>query len=154
MDAELVFGTADTYCLTSLYQKHREATRVFAPFLGAGQHQQDIGIAVGDEPLDTVQAPYPGCLVVIGTGLDGSQIGTSVRLGEHHCCRHFTSGKTRQEAGFHLLAAELSDSFGDLLQPEDGHQSGLGAGDDFDHHPVNCPREIQPAVLPRQNCTH
>ena len=46
-----------------LDQEHREAAGVGGAFLAAGQHDRDVGQAVGDEALDAVEMPLAGGLV-------------------------------------------------------------------------------------------
>ena len=67
---------------------------------------------------------------------------------------HLAAGKAGQDAGLHLLVAVLGDGGRDLLQAEDGHQPGVGAGDDLDHHLEDRLRQVQPAVLPGQHRAH
>ena len=147
MDAHLVFQTTDIDRLIRLHQEQREAAGIFAVRFGAGQHQQDLGAAVGDEPFDAVQepplalCPCGGCALRFsaqgGAGLHRSQVRTGIRLSQHHRGGHLAACKTGQEPGLHFLAAEHLNRSSDLLQPENGHQPGFGTADDFDHHPVN-----------------
>jgi hypothetical protein len=48
----------------------------------------------------------------------------------------------------------LGDHLGrDLLQAKDGHQAGVGAGHDLDHHLQDRLRQVHPAIFPGQRRT-
>jgi hypothetical protein len=55
------------------------------------------------------------------------------------------------DAGGVVFVAELGDGNGNLLQPKDGHQPGLGAREQLDHHLHHRLGQVQPAVLPGQH---
>ena len=84
MDTELVLDVAHVHtAITLVVDKHRQAASVACAFFGAGQHQVDVGVAVSDEALHTVEAP---CAVGILCSLehDTLQVRTGVGLGEVH----------------------------------------------------------------------
>ena len=58
VDAELVLDAAHVHATVALVvNEHGEAAAVVGAFLGAGEHQVDVGVAVGDEALHALTRP-------------------------------------------------------------------------------------------------
>ena len=56
MDAELILDAAHVHAAVALVvNEHRKTTAVVGAFFGAGEHQVNVGVAVGDEALHAVR---------------------------------------------------------------------------------------------------
>ena len=65
LDPHLVFDTAyGNPALVAVVDEHRKTAAVLGAFLAAGQHQVDVGVAVGDKALYTVEQPATVLLAV------------------------------------------------------------------------------------------
>ncbi len=133
VDAELVFEAADLHVLVALVEEHRQAAGVGRALLGAGQHERDLAAAVGDEALDARQAP-DAVVAERGLELDVLQVAAGLGLGERHRARDLAAGEARQVGLLELVAGELVDRLGDVLQAEDVHERRIGARDHLDDH--------------------
>ena len=153
MDAQLVLDAPDLDVVLAVADEHAQPAAVFGAGLGAGQHQQDVAVAVGDEELHHFQTPLVG-LVPVGVQVDRLQGGAGVRLGQGHGAGGRAAGELGQELLLLRLVAELVDGLGDILQAEQVHQRGFGLGDHLDGHGVDGGGEVQSAVLSRQGEAH
>ncbi len=95
--------------LVLFHQEEGKAPRIRGPFLAAGQHRHNLGAAISDEALDAIDTPYARLFVIGSAGLHRPQVGAGVRLGEHHSACHLAPREAGQDAGLHLLVAELAD---------------------------------------------
>ncbi len=99
------------------HDEQRQALGARSGALGAGQHQMHdvlehvVGVGGGDEPLDAVDVP--GAVGLLdGLGAAGADVGTGVRLGQHH------GGAPTALGGQHgplllLLGAQVVDDRGE-----------------------------------------
>ena len=118
-------------------------------FLGAGEHEGDLGVAVGDEALHAVEVPFAGFLAIGGLELHGLQVGARVGLGEVHGVG-VALGGPGQVAAFLVVAGELVYRLGAVLQSPDVGEAGVAAGDELLGHDVGDDGEVQPVVLAGQ----
>ena len=80
MDTKFVLDAAYVHTAVALVvNEHGEAATIVCTFFGAGQYEVQIGVAVGDESLHTVQAPALVSLVVGSFQHDALQVGTWLR---------------------------------------------------------------------------
>ena len=112
-----------------------------------------LPVAVGDEPLDAVQAP--GAVRLLGRlELHVLQVGAGLGLGERHAAGDLAAGEARQVRGLHLVVGELVDGLADVLEAEDVHQRRVGAAHHLDDHHADRDGEVEAAVLARQRDAH
>ena len=85
MDTEFVLDM--TYGDTSValvVDEHRESASVVCTLLRACEHEVDVGVAIGDETLYTIEAPALVLLVVTCLEHHALEVGTCVRLSQVH----------------------------------------------------------------------
>ena len=153
MDTEFVLDPADLDPVLAIADEHAQTPAVLGPGLGTGEHQEDLGIAVGDEALDALQPPLAG-LVLIGCHIDGLQVGPGIRLGECHGTGRLAARELRQEFLALLLGAVFVDGLGDVLETEEIHERGLGPRHHLDRHRIDGGRQVEPAIAARQGEAH
>ncbi len=154
MDAQLVLDAPDAHRLVRFQYEKGEPAGIVAALLGARQHHDHIGAAIGDKALDAMDAPHPSRLVPGGPRLHRAQVRACIRLGEGHGPGHLAPRKTGQQARLDLIIGELGDSGRDFLQAKDVHQPCLGARDDLHHHLKDRLRQVQAAILPGKHGPH
>ena len=89
VDAELVLDAAHVHAAIALVvNEHGEAAAVVGAFFGAGEHQVNVAVAVGDEALHAVQVPALVFFAVGGL--------------EHHALSYY--GRGRFPPGSHFVA--------------------------------------------------
>ena len=134
--------------LALVVDKHGEAAAVLRAFLGAGQDEVDVRVAVGDESLHAVQAPAVFFLVVGSFEHHTLQIAAGIRLGEVH--RHgFALADARDVLLALLFAAELIERVDARLEGPDVLETGIGGGDDFRKHGERGVGQVETAVASR-----
>ena len=153
MQPELVLDAADAHAVVALDQEQGQAAGVVGAGLAARQHDRISAQPLVMKRLTPFRRQVPVGLVVVGAGLDRAQVRAGIGLGEHHGAGDLAAGQARQDALLARFVAELGDGNGDLLQAKDGHQPGLGARDDLDHHLQDGLGQVQAAVLPGQHGT-
>ena len=104
--AELVLDAAYAHGLVALHEEHRQSARVLGALFAAGEDEVDVGVAVGDEALDAVDAPL-SVGVLSRAALHGTQIGAGVGLGEDHGPEDLSAREAGEDARFHGLVAEF-----------------------------------------------
>ena len=87
--------------LALVVDEHRQATTVLGAFLGTGQDKVDVGVAVGDETLHTIEQIAAIYFTIGGLQHDALQVGTGIRLGEVH--RHGLTGTHARDVFLALL---------------------------------------------------
>ena len=151
VDTELVLDAADDQFRAFFADEHGKAAAVRAAFDRTGEHQVDLGAAVGDEAFVAVEIPFAGGGVLGGFEPHGLQVGTGIRFGQVHGAVGFAAGKPRQIALTLVFIAEFTDGLGDILQTEQVLQRGVRAGHHFGHHRVDRCREVESAVYTGQH---
>ena len=154
MNAELVLNAADDELWAGLANEHGEAAAIACAFLGTRQHQVNLGAAVCNEALHSVEIPLPGLRILGGFQAHGLEVGAGIGLGQVHGAVGLATGKARQIALLLLFAAELADRLGDVLQTEKVLQRCIGAGDHLGHHRIDGDREVKAAVTVRKHHSH
>ena len=84
MDTKLVLDVTNSNATVALVvDEHRQTATVACAFLRTCKHEVDVRITVGDETLNTVQAP---CAVFVLSSLEHNalKVGTCIRLGQVH----------------------------------------------------------------------
>ena len=147
LDTHLVFDAADRHATVSLVEDEvAKTTAVVGTLLAAGEDEVEVGVAVGDEALDTIEAPAFGFFIPGSLEADRLEVGASVGLGEVH-----RAGSALIDAGeifvFEFLVGELLDGVGAVLETPDGGEAHVGASDDFGSHDSGDAREVEAVVL-------
>ena len=131
VDAELVLDAAHVHATVALVvDEHGKAAAVVGAFFGAGEHQVDVAVAVGDEALHTVQTPAASLLVIGGLEHHTLQVAAGIRFGEVH--RHGLAGADARDVFLALLlGAKLIEGVDATLQTPDVLETGIGGRDDL-----------------------
>lgn len=144
LDAHLVLDAAYGHAAVALVvDEHGEAAAVLGAGFGACEHQVDVAVAVGDEALYAVE--HPGAVLLLRS-LEhyALQIGAGVGFGEVH-----THGLALAYAGdvlgALLLAAELIESLGAVLETPEVLEARIGAADDVGGHDIGGDGEVETA---------
>ena len=150
LDTEFVLDTAHLdAAVTLVVHEHRKTACVRSSLFGAGQHQRNMTVAVGDEALHAVQQPTAALLVVSGLEHHGTQVRTCIRLGKVHRAG-LARRNTGQEHPLKLFRSEFIERFGTVLQTPDILETGIAACHHFVGDDEADQREIQAVVLVRQ----
>ena len=150
LDTHLVFDTAHLDAAVALVvDQHRQTAGVGRALFGAGQHQRNVAVAVGDETLHAVEQPRLLLLGPRGLEHHSAQIRSGVRLGEVHGAGS-ARGNPRQEFGLDLLRSELVERLGAVLKAPDVLEAGVGARHHFVGHHEADQREVKTVVLARK----
>ena len=159
MDTELVLDAAYVHTAVALVvDEHGEAAAVVCTFFGAGQYEVQVGVAVGDEPLHTIQAPALVGFVVGSFQHDALQVGAGIGLGQVH--RHgFTGADAGNETAVLVFVAEFIQRLDTVLQRPDVAEAGIGLGHNLRTHGVGSDGEVEATVAARhghavQACLH
>ena len=149
VDAELVLDAAHVHATVALVvDEHRKAAAVMGAFFGAGEHQVDVAVAVGDEALHAVKVPALVFFAVGGLEHHALQVGTGIGFGQVH--RHRLAGAhARDKAGTLVLVAEFIQGLDAVLQGPDVLETGVCRGDHFVDGRVGGNREVQAAETAR-----
>ena len=153
VDAELVLDAAHVHATVVLVvDEHRKAAAVMGAFFGAGEHQVDVGVTVGDEALHAVQVPALVLFAVGGLEHHALQVGTGIGFGQVH--RHRLAGAhARDKAGTLVLVAEFIQGLDAVLQGPDVLETGVRRGDHFVDGRVGGNREVEAAEAARHGHT-
>ena len=148
VDAEFMLDVANVHSAVALVvDEHRKAASVGSAFFGTGKHQMHVGIAVGDEPLHTVQPPATFCLIVSGFQHHALKVGSCIGFGEVHA-----HGFACADAGDILLplllATELIEGVGAGLKAPDILEAGICGGHYLVQHRKCYVRKVEAAVAP------
>ena len=148
----------------ALHQEQAQPAPVGDLRLAAGQHQQHLAAAVGDESLHAADEPVAlGVLPdggglfgggVVAGGLDRLEVAAGVRLGEDHRPGPLAAGHAGQVLLLDRLIREGVDGLGDALEAVEVHQRGVGPADDVVAHRVDQVGAVQPAEAVRQREAH
>ena len=149
VDAELVLDAAHVHATVALVvDEHGKAAAVMGAFFGAGEHQVDVGVTVGDEALHAVQVPALVSFAVGGLEHHALQIGTGIGFGQVH--RHRLAGAhARDKAGTLIFVAEFIERLDAVLQGPDVLETGVCRGDHFVDGRVGGNREVEAAEAAR-----
>src|SRR5574344_2009864 len=110
--------------LVLVVDKHGEAAAVVCAFFGTGEHEVNVGVAVGDEALHAVEKPAAVLLAVGGLEHDALEVTACIGLGEVH--RHGGTGADAgNEAAVLVVVAELIEGFYAVLQTPDVAEAGI-----------------------------
>ena len=143
MDAQLVFDTAhvDT-SVAFVVDEHGESASVAGTLFRACQYQVQVGVAVGDETLHTVQSPALVGFVVGSFQHDALQVGAGIGFRKVH--RHrLTGADAGDEAAVLVFVAKLVQRLDAILQRPDVAESGIGSRYNFGTHRIGCDGEVQ-----------
>ena len=149
VDAELVLDAAHVHAAVALVvNEHGEAAAVMGAFFGAGEHQVDVGVAVGDEALHAVKVPALVGFAVGGLEHHALQVGTGIGFGQVHGHR-LAGAHARDKAGTLVLVAEFIERFNAVLEGPDVLETGVCRGDHFVDGRVGGNREVEAAEAAR-----
>ena len=149
VDAELVLNAAYVHATVALVvNEHGEAAAVVGAFFGAGEHQMDVGVTVGDEALHAVQVPALVFFAVGGLEHHALQVGTGIGFGQVHGHR-LAGAHARDKAGTLVLVAEFIQGLDAVLQGPDVLETGVCRGDHFVDGRVGGNREVETAEAAR-----
>ncbi len=149
VDAELVLDAADVHAAVALVvDEHGKAAAVVGAFFGAGEHQVNVGVAVGDEALHAVQVPALVSFAVGGLEHHALQVGTGIGFGQVHGHR-LAGAHARDKAGTLVLVAEFIERLDAVLQGPDVLETGVRRGDHFVDGRVGGNREVEAAEAAR-----
>ena len=153
VNAELVFDATNINATIALVvDEHRKATTVMGAFFGAGEHQVNVGVAVRDEALDTVQVPALVFFAVGSLEHHALQVGTGIGFGQVH--RHRLAGAhARDKAGTLVFVAEFIERLDAVLEGPDVLETGVRRGDHFVDGRVGGNREVEAAEAARHRDT-
>ena len=153
VDAELVLDAAHVHATVALVvDEHGKAAAVVGAFLGAGEHQVDVGVTVRDEALHAVQVPALVFFAVGGLEHHALQVGTGIGFGQVH--RHRLAGAhARDKAGTLVFVAEFIQGLDAVLQGPDVLETGVCGGDHFVDGRVGGNREVEAAEAARHRDT-
>ena len=140
------------FVLTVVVDEHRKAAAVMGAFFGAGEHQVDVGVAVGDETLHAVKVPALVFFAVGGLEHHALQVGTGVGFGQVHGHR-LAGTHARDKAGTLVLVAEFIQGLDAVLQGPDVLETGVRGGDHFVDGRVGGNREVESAKVARHRDT-
>ena len=149
VDAEFMLDVAHIdAALTLVVDEHRQAATVLGAFLGTGQHEVNVGVAVGDETLHAVEQIATILFGISGLQHDALQVGAGIRLGEVH--RHGFAGTDARNV-FHalLLVTKFIQGVDARLQGPDVLEASIGGGDHFAQHGENGDGQVQATVTAR-----
>ena len=134
MDAELVLDAAHVHATVALVvDEHRKAAAVVGAFFGAGEHQVDVRVTVGDEALHAVQVPALVFFAVGGLEHHALQVGTGIGFSKVHG-HSLTGTNTRNELLTLLLATELIQGVDTALQAPDVLETGISSRNHLREH--------------------
>ena len=149
VDAELVLDAAHVHATVALVvDEHGKAAAVVGAFLGAGEHQVDVAVAVGDEALHAVQVPALVGFAVGGLEHHALQVGTGIGFGQVHGHR-LAGAHARDKAGTLVLVAEFIQGLDAVLEGPDVLETGVRGGDHFVDGRVGGNREVETAEAAR-----
>ena len=153
VDTELVLDAAHVHAAVALVvDEHGKAAAVVGAFFGAGEHQVNVGVTVGDEALDTVKVPALVGFAVGGLEHHALQVGTGIGFGQVH--RHrFAGAHARDKAGTLVFVAEFIQGLDAVLQGPDVLETGVCGGDHFVDGRVGGNREVEAAKAARHRDT-
>ena len=149
VDAELVLDAAHVHATVALVvDEHGKAAAVVGAFLGAGEHQVDVAVTVGDEALHAVKVPALVFFAVGGLEHHALQVGTGIGFGQVHGHR-LAGAHARDKAGTLVLVAEFIQGLDAVLQGPDVLETGVCRGDHFVDGRVGGNREVETAEAAR-----
>ena len=153
VDAELVLDAAHVHATVALVvDEHGKAAAVVGAFFGAGEHQVDVAVAVGDEALHAVQVPALVFFAVGGLEHHALQVGTGIGFGQVHGHR-LAGAHARDKTGTLVFVAEFIERFNAVLEGPDVLETGVRRGDHFVDGRVGGNREVQAAEATRHRDT-
>ncbi len=153
VDAELVLDAAHVHATVALVvDEHGKAAAVMGAFFGAGEHQVDVAVAVGDEALHAVKVPALVFFAVGSLEHHALQVGTGIGFGQVHGHR-LAGAHARNKAGTLVLVAEFIERLDAVLQGPDVLETGVRGGDHFVDGRVGGNREVETAEAARHRDT-
>ena len=144
-----------TYCHTAValvVDEHRQSASVVCALLRTCKHEVDVGVAIGDETLHTVQSPALVLLVIASLEHHALKVGTGIRLGKVH--GHGLAGAyTWNVLLALLLGAKLIEGLYTVLQAPDVLEAGIGSSNNLRSHGVGSDRHVQATIAARHGHT-
>ena len=145
MNPELVLQVPHAHLFAAFGDEQAQAPTVGNVRLAAGQREQNLAAAVGDEPLHAVEEPV-ALLVLKRPQSHRLQIAAGIGLGEHHSPRYLAAGESREHFVLDLLAGKGVDRLRDSLQAEEIRERSVGPAHDLVGDGVDQVGAVQPAV--------
>ncbi len=124
LDVEVVVGAVGQH---PGHDERGEPSTAFGGTLGAGQHDEHLGVGVGAEVLLAVDAPVVA--VLDGSGRVGAHVASALTLGEEHAALPRLVGVEAVEAGEQVLAGLVGSQALDHVGGAGAHAESAVDGD-------------------------